>query len=72
MITADKATISLFKYKSTEVGYWFCLEETEKNNSEYFHDGSKIDNYNGRQCKIAKSSKCWIKLSQNRIFKMGC
>jgi hypothetical protein len=26
----------------------------------------------GRQCKIAKSSKGWIKLSQNRIFKMGC
>jgi len=26
----------------------------------------------GRQCKIAKSSKCWIKMSPNRIFKMGC
>jgi len=46
VLTADKATLSLFKYKSTEVGYWFCLEETEKNNSEYFHNGSKIDNYN--------------------------
>ena len=79
MITADKATLSLFKYKSTEVEYWFCLEETEKNNSEYFHNGSKIDNYNwlqnrpnvGLNCLKIEYSKWVVKVTFNAHFQQA-